>query len=136
MEINATGFWVDTQGNRLTSDMRTFLSLAAIGRVLTERLRRQGADASVGLPPDFSERFNRGQYTGAPSGHGGSVKDPDDTLPLSQSASVALPGGHRHRIPANTTYRTNYPTEQNPYGASAPFHLTFAMVLWNLQPTQ
>lgn len=41
-----------------------------------------------------------------------------------------------HRIPANTTYWTNYPTEQNPYGTSAPFHLTFAMVLWNLQPTQ
>jgi hypothetical protein len=36
----------------------------------------------------------------------------------------------------NTTYWTNYPTEQNPYVNGAMQHLTFAMVLWNVQPTQ
>ena len=41
-----------------------------------------------------------------------------------------------HRIPMNTTYWTNWPTEQNPYINGACWHLTFAMVLWSLQPTQ
>jgi peptide/nickel transport system substrate-binding protein len=41
-----------------------------------------------------------------------------------------------HRIPMNTTYWTNWPTEQNPYVNGASWHLTFAMVLWSLQPTQ
>ena len=39
-----------------------------------------------------------------------------------------------HRIPWNTTYWKNWPTEQNPYVNGAHWHLTFAMVLWSLQP--
>jgi peptide/nickel transport system substrate-binding protein len=39
-----------------------------------------------------------------------------------------------HRIPWNTTYWKNWPTEQSPYVNGAHWHLTFAMVLWNLQP--
>jgi len=92
---DATGFWVDAQGNRIRLDMRTVLSLAGIGRMLTEQLRRQGVDASFGLPSDFSDPFNRGQCTGALYGQGESVRDAYDTLPLDQSASLALPGGHR-----------------------------------------
>lgn len=38
-----------------------------------------------------------------------------------------------HRIPWNTTYWTNWPTEKNPYVNGAHWHLTFAMVLWNLK---
>ncbi len=186
---DSTGFWADGQGTRLKLDMITFLSLAGVGPVLTEQFRRQGIDATFGLPPDFGDRFNKGQYAAALYGHGGSVKDPYDTLRLYQGASVAVPGGHLvnfsrwkntgydkivddvyatdmkntakltdlfhkameiwipelpdlsltynyHRIPTNTTYWTNYPSEQNPYVTTAPFHLTFAMVLWNLQPTQ
>src|SRR5437867_3738141 len=41
-----------------------------------------------------------------------------------------------HRIPMNTTYWTNWPTEQNAYVNGAFWHLTYAMILWNLQPTQ
>jgi peptide/nickel transport system substrate-binding protein len=41
-----------------------------------------------------------------------------------------------HRIPMNTTYWTNYPTEENPYVNGAFWHLTFPLVLWNLEPTQ
>jgi peptide/nickel transport system substrate-binding protein len=41
-----------------------------------------------------------------------------------------------HRIPMNTTYWTSWPTEQNPYINGASWHLTFAMVLWSLEPTQ
>ncbi len=36
----------------------------------------------------------------------------------------------------NTTYWTNWPTAENPYVNGAFWHLTYAMVLWNLQPTQ
>jgi peptide/nickel transport system substrate-binding protein len=38
-----------------------------------------------------------------------------------------------HRIPWNTTYWKNWPTETNAYVNGAHWHLTFAMVLWNLQ---
>ena len=39
-----------------------------------------------------------------------------------------------HRIPMNTTYWKNWPTAANPYVNGAHWHLTFPMVLWNLQP--
>ena len=38
-----------------------------------------------------------------------------------------------HRIPWNTTYWKNWPTEPHPYVNGAHWHLTFAMVLWSLQ---
>jgi peptide/nickel transport system substrate-binding protein len=187
---DGTGFWADAQGNHLKLDIIGFGSSGpAIGPVITELLRRQGVEASMSLPPDFDDRFNKGQYAGAIYGHGGSVNDPYPTLRLYQSASVAVPGGHQvnfarwkneaydkivdevfvtdmknktkltelwrkameiwipelpdiplvhnfHRLPMNTTYWTNYPTEQNPYVNGALQHLTFAMVLWNVQPTQ
>jgi hypothetical protein len=38
-----------------------------------------------------------------------------------------------HRIPWNTTYWKHWPTEQDPYVNGAHWHLTFPMVLWNLQ---
>jgi peptide/nickel transport system substrate-binding protein len=187
---DSTGFWADAQGNHIKLDIIGFGSSGpAIGPVITELLRRQGVDASMSLPPDFDDRFNKGQYSGAIYGHGGSVNDPYYTLRLYQSASVAVPGGHQvnfarwkneaydkivdevfvtdmknkakltelwrkameiwipelpdlplvhnfHRLPMNTTYWTNYPTEQNPYVNGAMQHLTFAMVLWNVQPTQ
>src|SRR2546426_674675 len=187
---DAAGFWGDTQGNRLKLDIIGFGgSGPAIGPVLSELLKRQGVDASFSLPPDFDDRFQKGQYSGALYGHGGSVNDPYHTLRLYQSVSVAVPGGHLvnfprwkneaynkivddvfvtdmsnkarltelfrkameiwipelpdiplvhnfHRIPMNTTYWTNWPTEQNSYVNGAFWHLTYAMILWNLQPTQ
>src|SRR4029434_1048322 len=54
----------------------------------------QGVDVSFSLPPDFDDRFQKGQYTGAIYGHGGSVNDPYHTLRLYQSVSVAVPGAH------------------------------------------
>jgi peptide/nickel transport system substrate-binding protein len=39
-----------------------------------------------------------------------------------------------HRIPWNTTYWKNWPTEQDLYVNGAHWRLTFAMVLWNLHP--
>jgi len=187
---DSTGFWVDPQGNRLTLDIISFGGLgSAVGPVISEQLKRQGVDATFGLPPDFDSRFQKGQYVGALYGHGGSVNDPYHTLRLYQAASVAVPGAHLvnfakwkseaydkivdevfvtdmrdqarlmelfrkameiwipelpdipltynyHRIPMNTTYWKNWPTAENPYVNGAFWHLTYAIVLWNLQPTQ
>ncbi len=187
---DAQGFWVDAQGNRIKLDIIGFGSSGnAIGPVITEQLKRQGVDASTSLPPDFDDRFGKGQYNGAIYGHGGSIRDPYETLRLYQSATLAVPGLHQanfarwknetydrlvdevyvtdmnnktklvelfrkameiwipelpdiplvqnyHRFPMNTTYWTNYPTEQNPYINGAIQHLTMAMILWNIRPTQ
>ena len=62
--------------------------------MLVELLKRQGVDASMSLPPDFDDRFQKGQYTGAIYGHGGGVNDPYYTLRLYQSSTVAVPGAH------------------------------------------
>jgi peptide/nickel transport system substrate-binding protein len=183
------GFWTSADGKRITLDIIGFgASGAGMGPVLSEMLKRNGIDASMALPPDFDDRFQKGQYTGAIYGHGGSVDEPYNTLKLYQSASVAVPGGHQvnfarwknadydkivdemfavaptdkaklmplfrkameiwlpdlpdiqlvqnyHRIPMNTTYWKNWPTAENPYVNGAHWHLTFPMVLWNLQAT-
>ncbi len=158
-----------------------------MGPVLAEMLKRSGVAATMALPPDFDDRFQKGIYTGAIYGHGGSINDPYATLRLYQGASIAVPGGHQvnfarwrnaeydklvdemvvvppdnvakltdiyrrameiwlpdlpdiqlvqnyHRIPMDTTYWKNWPTADNAYVNGAHWHLTFPMVLWNLQP--
>jgi peptide/nickel transport system substrate-binding protein len=40
-----------------------------------------------------------------------------------------------HRLPTNETYWTNWPNAQNPYVNTAHWHLTFGLVVHNLQPT-
>jgi peptide/nickel transport system substrate-binding protein len=184
------GFWVDKHGQRLQLDIIGTGGLGSVvGPVISEQLKRQGIAASFSLPPDFDNRFQKGQYTGALYGHGGSVNDPYHTLRLYQSVSVAVPGAHLvnftrwqnaaydkivdevfvtamhnkvkllelfrqameiwlpelpdipltynyHRIPMNTTYWKNWPTAEHPYVNGAFWHLTYAMVLWHLQPTR
>ncbi|MGC9347380.1 MAG: ABC transporter substrate-binding protein [Anaerolineae bacterium] len=39
-----------------------------------------------------------------------------------------------HRLAMNTTYWTQWPNQDNPYN-SAPWHLTFPITFWNLEPT-
>jgi peptide/nickel transport system substrate-binding protein len=182
------GFWMDGEGKRLNVDIIGFgASGPAMGPVLVEMLKRHGVDSSMALPPDFDDRFQKGQFDGAIYGHGGSINEPYATMRLYQSASIAVPGAHQanfsrwknteydklvdeaygvapddmkkladiwrrameiwlpelpdiqlvqnyHRIPWNTTYWKDWPTEQNPYVNGAHWHLTYAMVLWNLQP--
>jgi len=41
-----------------------------------------------------------------------------------------------HRIPMNTTYWKNWPTQENPYINGAPWHLTLPILLWFLEPTE
>jgi peptide/nickel transport system substrate-binding protein len=90
------GMWADAQGKKITLDIIGFGSTGpSIGPVLTEMLKRNGIDTSMLLPPDFDDRFQKGQYTGAIYGHGGSINEPYNTLKLYQSASVAVPGGHQ-----------------------------------------
>jgi peptide/nickel transport system substrate-binding protein len=182
------GFWADGEGKHLNVDIIGFpASGPAIGPVLVEMLKRHGVESSMALPPDFADRFQKGQFDGAIYGHGGSINEPYATLRLYQSASIAVPGAHQvnfsrwknaaydklvdeayvvapddtkkltdiwrrameiwlpelpdiqlvqnyHRIPWNTTYWKHWPTEEDPYVNGAHWHLTFAMVLWNLQP--
>jgi peptide/nickel transport system substrate-binding protein len=40
-----------------------------------------------------------------------------------------------HRIPMNTTYWKNWPTAENPYVNGAFWHLTFPLILYNLEST-
>jgi peptide/nickel transport system substrate-binding protein len=184
------GKWTDPDGKPLTvaiisAPLGTFGP--AIGPVVSEMLKRHGIDASLTLPPDFNDRFQKGNYAGSIYGHGGSIREPYDALRLYQGKSIAVPGAHlvnfsrwknpdfdkivdevyvtdpqdtprlkdlfraameiwlpdlpdiqlvqnHHRIPMNTTYWKNWPTEDNPYINGASWHLTFPLVLWNLQP--
>lgn len=182
------GMWANAQGQKIDLDIIGFgASGAAMGPVLSEMLKRNGINATAALPPDFDDRFQKGQYTAAIYGHGGSINEPYATMRLYQGASVAVPGAHQanfarwknadydklvddafvtdprdteklkgifrkameiwlpdlpdiqlvqniHRIPMNTTYWTNWPTAENPYVNGASWHLTHAMVLWNLKP--
>ncbi|MBV8132755.1 MAG: ABC transporter substrate-binding protein [Alphaproteobacteria bacterium] len=72
------------------------------------------------------------------------VTAPDDTKKLSdiwrRAMEIWLPElpdiqlvQNYHRIPWDTTYWKNWPTEENAYVNGAHWHLTFAMVLWSLQ---
>jgi peptide/nickel transport system substrate-binding protein len=64
------------------------------GPVLVELLKRQGIAATFSMPPDMGAIFQKGEHQAAMFGHGGSIKDPFETLRLYQSNSVNVPGGH------------------------------------------
>src|SRR5262244_1721765 len=90
------GFWADPQGKRLNVNIIGFgASGPAIGPVLVEMLKRRGIEASMALPPDMENRFQKGEYDAAIFGHGGSVNEPYATLRLYQGASIAVPGSHQ-----------------------------------------
>ena len=162
------------------------LSGSGMGPVLSQMLKRHGVDTSLSLPPDFDSRFQKGDFTGSIYGHGGSIREPYDTLRLYQSQSIAVPGAHAvnfsrwknpaydkivdevyvtdptnvaklkqlfraameiwlpalpdiqlvqnyHRIPLNETNWKNWATEENPIVNNASWHLTYNLVLWNVQ---
>jgi peptide/nickel transport system substrate-binding protein len=93
---DSKNMWLDDKGQPVKMEiMGSGAAGSALGPVVTELLRRQGIDAAFSLPPDFSARFNAGDYTGAISGHGGGVRDPYATLRLYQSATLAVPGSHQ-----------------------------------------
>ncbi|HEU0155532.1 MAG TPA: ABC transporter substrate-binding protein [Stellaceae bacterium] len=91
----AGGMWQGPDGKPLSLDIIGFgASGPAIGPVLSQMLKRHGVTASLSLPPDFDSRFQKGQYTGSIYGHGGSIREPYDTLRLYQGKSIAVPGAH------------------------------------------
>jgi peptide/nickel transport system substrate-binding protein len=65
-----------------------------MGPVLSEMLRHGGVAASSSVPSDFDERFQKGAYTGAIYGHGGSINEPYGMLRLYHSRSARVPGAH------------------------------------------
>ena len=66
------GIWTDAQGKKLTLDIIGFGAAGpAIGPVLSEMLKRRGVEARMSLPPDFDDRFQKGQFVGSIYGHGG-----------------------------------------------------------------
>ena len=75
------------------------------------------------------------------------VTDPKDVAKLKQlfraAMAIWLPDlpdiqlvQNYHRIPFNTTYWRNFPTEENSYVNGASWHLTYNLVLWNVQSAQ
>jgi peptide/nickel transport system substrate-binding protein len=89
------GMWQDADGRPFTLEIIGFgASGSAMGPVLSQMLKRHGVTASLSLPPDFDDRFQRGKFVGSIYGHGGSIREPYDTLRLYQGKSVAVPGAH------------------------------------------
>jgi peptide/nickel transport system substrate-binding protein len=87
--------WETLDGKPFTLDIIGFgASGPAIGPVLAQMLRKHGITASLALPPDFDSRFQKGDFVGSIYGHGGSIREPYDTLRLYQSQSIAVPGAH------------------------------------------
>jgi peptide/nickel transport system substrate-binding protein len=87
--------WEMPDGKPFTLDIIGFgASGPAIGPVLSQMLKRHGVTASLVLPPDFDSRFQKGDFVGSIYGHGGSIREPYDTLRLYQGQSIAVPGAH------------------------------------------
>ena len=92
---NAEGKWVDAQGTQLKLEIMVPAFLSSMGLVIVQQLKEQGIDVVPSDPPDFIDRFTKGDYQAAFFGHGGSVNDPYFTLRLYQGASKAVPGDHQ-----------------------------------------
>jgi peptide/nickel transport system substrate-binding protein len=89
------GIWA-RDGQPITLDIIGFAAFGSVmGPVLAEMLRRRGVAASLNLPPDFDDRFQKGAYTAAIYGHGGSINEPYGMLRLYHGRSVAVPGAHQ-----------------------------------------
>ena len=87
--------------NHRHRDIRRRHRTGDVGDAEAQRRRR-----IFGLPPDFNSRFQKGEYVGSIYGHGGSIREPYDTMRLYQSNSIAVPGGHRSISPAGRTRNT------------------------------
>jgi peptide/nickel transport system substrate-binding protein len=88
------GMWMDESGKPVKLDIISFFDFTSVGPVVVELLKRSGIDASYSEPPDMFDNFSTGKFTGALFGHGGSSRDPQETMALYQSSSEAIPGGH------------------------------------------
>lgn len=88
------GMWMDEKGQPVKLDIISFFDFTSVGPVVVEMLKRGGIDSSYSEPPDIFDNFAAGKFTGCLFGHGGSCREPQETLALYQSSSEAIPGGH------------------------------------------
>ncbi len=86
--------YVQPDGSAFKMDIIANADFPSPGPVLVELLKRQGIAASFAIPPDAGVLFQKGEHQATLWGHGGSIKDPVETLRLYQSNSVNVPGGH------------------------------------------
>jgi len=86
--------WMDETGKPVSLDIVSFFDFTSVGPVLVEMLKRAGIASSYSEPPSMFNDFSAGKFTGALFGHGGSCREPQETLALYQSTSEAIPGGH------------------------------------------
>ena len=89
------GQWMKPDGTPFAIEARVPTFLSGMGLVVVEQLKNQGIEVTSTNPPDYLDRFSKGEYEVQFFGHGGSVKDPYYTLRLYQSASKAVPGHHQ-----------------------------------------
>ncbi len=75
------GFWAK-DGQRLTDELIGWAVFNDIGPVLAEQLRKGGFDLSYATPADQATRISSGQARIFFNGHGGSIRDPFDTLDM------------------------------------------------------
>ncbi len=93
------GIWVDPRGNPAKYEILGFEFLSNIGPVVATQLKKAGFDVSWTMPPDALDRFPKGDYTLSIYGHGGSIRDPYNTLNLYTTANLAVPGLHQSNFP-------------------------------------
>lgn len=91
---DAKGMWMDEKGQPVKLDLISFFDFTSVGPVVVEMLKRSGIDSGYSEPPSMFNDFSVGKFTGALFGHGGSCREPQETLALYQSTSEAIPGGH------------------------------------------
>jgi peptide/nickel transport system substrate-binding protein len=91
---NADGMWLDENGEQVKLDINSFFDFTSVGPVVVEYLKRGGIEASYAEPPGWFDPFSQGDYNGVLFGHGGSCREPQETLALYQSSSESIPGGH------------------------------------------
>jgi len=72
----ADGMWVNAQGEKITLPINGWAVFSDIGPVISEMLKQQGVDATYQTPPDHFDQLNKGAYTAALDGVGGSWVDP------------------------------------------------------------
>jgi peptide/nickel transport system substrate-binding protein len=93
------GIWVDPKGNRAKYEILGFSFLSNIGPVVAAQLKKAGFDVAWTQPPDAIDRFPKGDYQLSIYGHGGSIRDPYNTLNLYTTANLAVPGLHQSNFP-------------------------------------
>lgn len=96
---NGDGKWVDAKGEPLKLEVFVPDFLNGMGMVVVQQLKDQGIEVTPSNPPDWSTRFEKGDYQAAFYGHGGSVNDPYATLNLYTSSSENVPGAHQANFP-------------------------------------